>query len=151
MLTIISAIILWITATTGGALLCLPYSASNSIVLSLLFFNNLNILIALCEIVLGLNIMFIKDDYRKLAEKYKGREWEACVAFLTMPLPRVLEGKAWAKMWSTYSLFDPSYQDHESFGFFIDFGDGMSTIPPCLLWNYAMAYTERSLKLLLKS
>jgi hypothetical protein len=149
MLNIVSAIILWLATTTGGALLLLPYNASNGIVLSLLFFNNLNILIALCEIALGFNIMFIKDDYRKLTEKYKGREWEACVAFLTMPLPRVLDAKAWSKMWSTYSLYDPSYQNHESFGFFIDFGNGMSTIPPCLLWNYAMANVDRAVSPLL--
>jgi len=44
----------------------------------------------------------------------------------------------WSKMWSTYALYDPSYQNYESFGFFIDFGNGLSTIPPSLLVNAAM-------------
>lgn len=43
-------------------------------------------------------------------------------------------------MWSTYALYDPSYQNHESFGFFIDFGNGMSTIPPSLLMNLAIVW-----------
>lgn len=143
LLSIISAICLWLVATTGGALLLLPVNSSNWLVVALLFFNNLNILIAMCEIALGVHIMFIKDDYKKLKETYKGREMDACIAYLTMPLPNVFDSKAWSKMWSTYSLYDPSYQNHESFGFFIDFGNGLSTIPPCLLWNYAMAFPTK--------
>ena len=53
-------------------------------------------------------------------------------------------------MWSTYALYDPSYQNHESFGFFIDFGNGMSTIPPSLLMNLAIVwYKEDTLSPLL--
>lgn len=47
-------------------------------------------------------------------------------------------------MWSTYSLYDPSYQNHESFGFFIDFGNGLSTIPPSILMNLAMVLDTSS-------
>ena len=35
---------------------------------------------------------------------------------------------------------DPSYQNTEAFGFFIDVGNGWSTIPPSLLMNYAIIY-----------
>lgn len=144
LLNILSAICVWLASTTCGALYFLPYNGSNWIVPALLFFNNLNILIALCEIALGLNIMFIKDDYRKLKETYKGKEVQACIAYLTMPLDNgIFNAQDWSKMWSTYSLYDPSYQNHESFGFFIDFGNGMSTIPPCLLWNFAMAFPKQ--------
>ena len=53
-------------------------------------------------------------------------------------------------MWSTYALYDPSYQNHESFGFFIDFGNGMSTIPPSLLMNLAIVwYKEDTLSFFL--
>lgn len=88
-----------------------------------------------------MNIEYIKRDYLKLREKYKeGNEWDACVAYLTMPLTigQLFDSKTWSKMWSTYSLYDPSYQNRESFGFFIDFGNGLSTIPPCLLINFAI-------------
>ena len=140
MLNILTAIGLWLAVTTGGALYLLP--TNNVVVVSLLFFNNLNILIALCEIGLGVHIVFIQQHYRKLKEEYKGREVRACLDFLTMPLPNPFDTQQWSKMWSTYALYDPSYQNHESFGFFIDFGNGITTIPPCLLWNYAMAYPD---------
>lgn len=57
-----------------------------------------------------------------------------------MPLTirQLFDKRTWAKMWSTYALYDPSYQNHESFGFFIDFGNGLSTIAPCLLMNVAI-------------
>jgi hypothetical protein len=142
-LNILTAICLWLAVTTGGCLLALPIDRACSIAVSMLFFNNLNILIAICELILGFRIMLIKKDFKKLKEQYKGREKDGALAFLFLPLPNVFDSAKWSKMWSTYSLYDPSYQNHESFGFFIDFGNGMSTIPPCLLWNYAMAYPER--------
>ena len=110
--------------------------------LSLLIFNNLNIFIAYCELCLGRHIDIIQSDYQKLLRKYKGKEWSACLEYLTMPIPihQCLNGRIWSKMWSTYALYDPSYQNHESFGFFIDFGNGISTIPPSLLMNVAMVY-----------
>lgn len=149
-LNILSAIVLWLVVSTGGELFLLPTFPS-VVAVSLLFFNNLNVLIALCEIALGKHIMFIKDDYKKLSEKYKGREWEACISFLTMPLSlsQLFDGRCWGKMWSTYALYDPSYQNYESFGFFIDVGNGWSTIPPGLLWNYAILFPKNCSPLLL--
>ena len=41
-------------------------------------------------------------------------------------------------MWSTYALFDPSYQNRESFGFFIDVGNDWSTLAPCVMLNVGM-------------
>ena len=66
------------------------------------------------------------------------------LSWINKPLTigQVFDGKTWAEMWSTYSLLDPSYQNHESFGFFIDVGNGWTTIPPCLLLNYAMIRPE---------
>mmetsp|Transcript_14505 Transcript_14505/g.20463 ORF Transcript_14505/g.20463 Transcript_14505/m.20463 type:complete len:236 (-) Transcript_14505:46-753(-) len=148
-LNILTAIILWLLSTTGGALYFCP-KLPNAIGISILFFNNLNILIALCEIGLGLHIKFIQDDYKKLKSKYRGKELEAVLAYLLMPLSlsQLFEAKKWVKMWSTYALYDPSYQNNESFGFFIDYGNGMSTIPPCLLWNFAIIYPEQCSPLL---
>lgn len=143
MLNVITAIIAWLAITTGGALLLLPYDPKCILVVLLLFFNNLNIFIAFCEIILGVHIRTIKKDYKDNMEKYKGQEWRCGLAFLTMPLPNPFDSKAWSKMWSTYAVYDPSYQNDESFGFFIDVGNGWSTIPPCLLWNAAMAYPDQ--------
>ena len=143
-LNLASAIALWLALTTVGPLLLgwcdrIP----NTLGLAILFFNNLNILIAFCEIALGNHIQFIKQDYLRLKEIYKGKERQAAFRFLTMPLSLkdlYDGGQMWATMWSTYSLWDPSYQNHESFGFFIDVGNGWSTIPPCVLWNIAILY-----------
>ena len=37
-----------------------------------------------------------------------------------------------------YSLYDPSYSNKESFGFYIDVGNGWTTIIPSLLFLYCM-------------
>jgi hypothetical protein len=141
------AIALWVVITTFLFLSQLPPPRSSSssnpptmLVPCLLFFNNLNVFIAICEICLGMNIEYIQREYAMLRETHKGKEWDACIAYLTMPLSihQVFDYKVWCKMWSTYSLYDPSYQNRESFGFFVDFGNGMSTIPPSLLVNVAM-------------
>jgi hypothetical protein len=167
-LNILSVIALWLFVSCGSTLYWILHhqqqttTTSNisdtpnittirfSLVISLLFFNYLNILIALCEIALGRHIMLIKSDYQKLKQEYGSQrqhqqsnknEITAAFNYLLMPLPwsRVLDGKLWCRMWSTYSLYDPSYQDDASFGFFIDVGNGWSTIPPGLLMNAAMA------------
>lgn len=131
------------------AVLSCPFAANlgrrSPLNLALLFFNTLNVFIAACEVILGFNIAYIRADYRRLKERYTGREWDACVAYLTMPLtPRELfRAETWARMWSTYALYDPSYQNQESFGFFIDFGNGLSTIPPSLLMNLAICFPDK--------
>jgi len=140
-----SAIALWIIITTTFCIYHLPKSPS-VITISLLFFNNLNIFIAMCEIMLGLNIVYIQGHYKKLREEYTtDNQWEACIDYLTKPLTlsQVFTSKYWlCEMWSTYALYDPSYQNHESFGFFIDFGNGLSTIPPSILMNVAIVRPE---------
>merc|ERR1719491_2259132 len=108
-LTIATAILYWLILTT----IILPINLSktssiesvkafsfyNPIKLSILFFNNLNILIASCEIILCKQIKFIQSDYKKLKEKHKkGEEWRACLDYLFMPMPSVFHIKSWAKM-----------------------------------------------------
>ena len=81
----------------------------------------------------------------QLSKKYKGNEWAGCMALFRTPLTlsQVFDEKTWSKVWSTYSLYDPSYSNPESFGFFIDVGNGWTTIPPCLLLNYAMIFPQK--------
>lgn len=145
LLTVATVILAWLVATTGTCFYFLPDTLRlNGWILSLLFFNNLNIFIAICEIILGYHISFVQEHYKGLLQsKKRGHlrsDWDACVAFLTMPLTlsEVFQGRTWAQMWSTYALYDPSYQNHESFGFFIDVGNGYSTIPPSCLLNVAI-------------
>ena len=143
-LNILSAITLWLAITVVVPLFLVPVTP-NALGVAILFFNNLNILISFCEIALGNHIGFIKKDYLELKKQYEGKEWKAGFNYLTMPLSlsTLFSGEKWAIMWSTYSLWDPSYQNHESFGFFIDVGNGWSTIPPCLLWNVAILFPHQ--------
>jgi hypothetical protein len=157
-LHVVSAIALWLVLWTGVSIFWMRQRNNDTsnirfgLVISLLFFNNLNILIALCEIALGKHIALIKSDFQKMKQQYapKNEEMDAALAFLFMPLPwdRLFDGKLWSRMWSTYALYDPSYQNDESFGFFIDVGNGWSTIPPCVLMNAAIAMPQRSSPLL---
>ena len=153
LLTFASAIGLWLILTCAACFAALPYEnklTGNLIVSSLIFFNNLNIFISICEICLGIHIEFIQKDYQKLREIYKGKELSGCMALFAKPLTisELFQGKTWALMWSTYSLYDPSYQNNESFGFFIDFGNGMSTIIPCLIVNAGMIFPDKMSHLL---
>lgn len=149
------AIALWLIVTTSTCIYMLPPPTSSPtsstaaqafyLVPCLLFFNNLNIFIGISEICLGFNIVHIRKDYLVLRKQYtKGNEWSACVAYLTTPLTLTdLLCNTWlCRMWSTYSLYDPSYSNRESFGFFIDFGNGLSTIPPSLFINAAILWPQ---------
>ena len=118
---------------------------------SIMFFNNLNVLIAFCEIALGKYISYIQDHFQSLKKEYrdektgKGKKPEYLAGFAYLNMPLSLRdiydgGEKWSQMWSTYSLWDPSYSNPESFGFFIDVGNGWSTILPCWLWNFAILF-----------
>jgi hypothetical protein len=92
----------------------------------------------MCEIGLGKNIRYIQRHYEQLQKR--NDDTAAAVAYLFQPLTlRSLlfldGGRVWCRMWSTYSLYDPSYSNSDSFGFFVDVGNGYSTIVPCLMWN----------------
>jgi len=100
--------------------------------------------------VTSYHIKFIQKHYQELRKTFNGKEWDGGLLWLTKPLSLgdFFGGKAWAMMWSTYALFDPSYQNQESFGFFIDVGNGYSTIPPCVLVNLAILFPEKCSPLL---
>jgi len=165
-LTIVTAFAVWLGITTAfvPALAQKFYygggESSNSLLLlppisvlgwSIMFFNNLNVLIAFCEIALGNHIGFIQKHYQQLLIEYrdektgkpKKAEYLAGFAYLNTPLSLqdIYDGgQKWSKMWSTYSLWDPSYSNSESFGFFIDVGNGWSTILPCVLFDFAIIF-----------
>ena len=88
---------------------------------SLAVFIVINLIISFWEIVLGWNITRIHSDYKILQEKYKSERLKACMdLFLTdIPSGQELSPKIWSRIWSTYALYDPSYANRESFGFFI--------------------------------
>ena len=102
--------------------------------LSLAFFLTMNILVCLWEIGLGLFITDIKKYYQQtLLKKYKNRSEHlgATMEFFTYcpTIGEMLSLKFWAqRVWGTYSLYDPSYSNNDSYGFMIDVGNGWSTL-----------------------
>lgn len=106
------------------------------------FFLTLNILICLWEISLGFNINKIEKESKELKKDYIKKEFKAVLNFFfaNLTLSDCFSFSFWTKVWSTYSLYDPSYANRESFGFFIDVGNGWSTIIPSLLFLIGMTY-----------
>jgi len=119
------------------------HGRANAVQGLLAFFLGLNSLICIWEMALGLHISHIKKEYLALQSKYGDDRLGAVMAFFYTPLsPSLLfSTKFWSKVWSTYSLYDPSYSNRESFGFFVDVSNGWTTILPSLLYLYAMTYS----------
>ena len=104
------------------------------------FFLGMNFLVCIWEIGLGINIDFIYAENKRLTRKYRKNNFGAVMDFFAKPLSltEMFTLKYWASVWSTYSLYDPSYANRESFGFFVDVGNGWTTLVPTLLFQAAM-------------
>jgi hypothetical protein len=110
--------------------------------MALAFFTWLNAIIALWEICLFLRIDLIEEQHRRFVGEYRGRELERARDFFAtrVPITRLFSPTLWAELWSTYSVFDDSYANRKSFGFFVDIGNGFSTLVPSLLFLYGMTF-----------
>lgn len=109
---------------------------------SIAFFLVLNFLISMWEICLFLRIRLIEKQYNDFKKTYKGRELRRVLdLFLTrITWAQVFQPSTWAEIWSSYSIFDESYADQRSFGFFIDVGNGFSMLIPSLVGLIGMTY-----------
>lgn len=110
--------------------------------IAIAFFLWLNTIIALWEICLFLRIDLIEKQYAQFRVDYAGRELDRVKDFFgaRVPLSKVLSPSTWAEIWSSYALFDESYANRKSFGFFIDVGNGFSTLVPSMLFLYGMTF-----------
>lgn len=124
----------------------LHYTLS-AIHIALTFYLGLNSLICTWEIALGLYITKIAADYQQLLKKYEKKRLNAVVDFMLhdLSLSEAFSLRFWSRIWSTYSLYDPSYSNRESLGFFIDVGNGWVTIVPTLLFLYSLTYHDTSI------
>jgi hypothetical protein len=124
-----------------------PQQSFNSIHASLSFFLVLNMLICTWEMSLGYYIDEIAQEYRELQKKYAGRRWAAAAAFMSgsLTFSQAFSFRYWTKVWSTYSLWDPSYSNRESYGYFIDYGNGYSTLLPSVFFLVVMTAAQASL------
>lgn len=108
----------------------------------LAFFLWLNAIIAAWEICLFLRIDLIESQYARFKTEYAGRELDRVKDFFSskVSIAGVLSPSTWAEIWSSYAVFDESYANRKSFGFFIDVGNGFSTLIPTLLVLYGMTF-----------
>jgi len=106
------------------------------------FFFWLNTIIAFWEICLFLRIDGIRDQYESYKQQYAGREFDRVIDFFKskMPVTQLFSTKRWADVWASYSLFDESYANKKSFGFFIDIGNGFTTLIPSLVYIYGITF-----------
>lgn len=102
----------------------------------------INVIISLWELCLFFRIKHIKQAYDRYAVEYKGRELERVIDFgnTRVPLAKLFSPTFWSDLWASYSVFDESYANHHSFGFFIDIGNGFTMLLPTLIALYGMTY-----------
>jgi hypothetical protein len=114
----------------------------NAYQMALAFFVWLNAIIALWELCLFLRIDLIEEQHRRFVAEYRGRELDRARDFFVteVPVTKLFSPSLWAELWSTYSVFDDSYADRKSFGFFVDIGNGFSTLVPSLLVLFGMTF-----------
>lgn len=110
--------------------------------IAMAFFFWLNVIIAYWEICLFFHVDAIREDYESYREKYTGRELDRVIDFFTtrIPVGQLLATRRWADVWASYSLFDESYSNKKSFGFFIDIGNGWTTLLPSLVFIYGITF-----------
>jgi hypothetical protein len=108
----------------------------NGVQMALAFFSVINILISFWEIALWRYIDEIGRQYAELQSKYKEDRTRATLDLFVRRLTwgEVFSLRFWTRIWSIYSLYDPSYSDKRSYGFFIDIGNGHTMLLPSLLW-----------------
>jgi hypothetical protein len=110
--------------------------------MGLSFFLWLNTIIAFWEICLFLRIDRIESDYARFKVQYAGRPLDRVKDFFLakVTLGGIVSPTTWSEIWSSYALFDDSYADRKSFGFWIDVGNGFSTLLISLLYLYGMTF-----------
>lgn len=102
----------------------------------------INVLVTFLEISLYLQIKPIKEHYAEFVPAYRGREFDRLIEFVTAPIrwSDVPRPRRWAEGWATYALFDDAYANEKAFGFWVDTGNGFSTLIPSVLFIYGMTY-----------
>jgi hypothetical protein len=102
----------------------------------------INVLVTFLEISLHLQINLIKEQYTEFVPAYRGREVDRLKAFATAPIrwSDLVRPRRWAEGWATYALFDDAYANKKAFGFWIDTGNGFSTLIPSLVFLCGLTY-----------
>eukprot|EP00037_Helgoeca_nana_P008131 m.72588 g.72588 ORF g.72588 m.72588 type:complete len:222 (-) comp18738_c0_seq1:226-891(-) len=108
----------------------------------LALFEVVNLLICIWEIALFSYATKVAKEYRGFREKYgvNGELPRPMILFQDITLDQAISLEFWSTIWSTYALMDPAYQDCTSFGFWIDTGNGITTLIPTVLAAIGMTW-----------
>ena len=93
------------------------------------------------ELALCYRIRRIKRDFAEKKSLATPNARLRCLRdlFLT-EVPQTFSWTFWSQIWSTYAIYDPAYANDESYGFWIDVGNGHSTLVPSILWIIGMTF-----------
>jgi len=131
---------LWLVVWVGGSV-CAHYAMHgvvNGWQVALAFFLAINILICVREISLYYRIGDIERWHRE-PRATSGRP-SGSVYLARVSLRDLASTHLWARIWSEYALYDPSYADRRSFGFAGDVGNGFVTLVPSLVLFFGMTF-----------
>ena len=132
-----------VVAVLAGAGIGLSYALRGEVSVSywiLSVFLSLNLLISYWELSLGLR----QDLIAGRAAYWRGRGAETGrspgLAFLTSRISRrqALSLDCWADVWAAYASYDGSYLDRRSYGFNVDFANGLLLPLPSLFLYVAL-------------
>ena len=110
---------------------------------SLTLFNAVNVLICLWEMSLFLYQSEVQKTYRRLKKRVEktGKDLpQPLCLFEKIRFRDAVSLKHWHVIWSTYALLDPSYVQTQSWGFWVDTGNGFVTIVPTILMTVGATY-----------
>lgn len=88
------------------------------------------------EIALWRYVEVIRRQWKQYEARFGSRRVDACLELFWTELSpsQLFSLRFWSRIWAVYSLWDPSYSDQRSYGFYIDIGNGHSMLAPSLLW-----------------
>jgi hypothetical protein len=132
-------LVIWLGVSAGGSVAAhhALHGVVNGWQVALALFLSINLMICFWEISLFFRIDDIERWHREprdVSGRPTGSLFLARVSFAELMSTRL-----WARVWSEYAFYDPSYADRKSFGFAIDVGNGFSTLLPSLFFFVAMS------------
>ncbi|MYB33771.1 MAG: hypothetical protein F4X92_01285 [Gammaproteobacteria bacterium] len=111
--------------------------------MTLFFSINLVICYWECCLFLKADCVEQRAEYWSRRQQQSGRR--AAIGFLLdrVTISKILSANVWADVWATYSLFDKSYQDRNTYGYIVDVGNGfITTLPTIFLYaTFTLGFT----------
>lgn len=108
--------------------------------LAITLFCVINSMIAVWEMALYLYQPWITSQFSALKKKYEAQQLPPVFMFQHVDFAEAISIKYWANVWLLYSFFDQSYSDERSYGFWIDAGNGFTTLIPSIVFALGLTY-----------